>query len=98
MKIELDTNCLIKAVPPKSDCHYLLSALQQGRYTLCVSTEILLEYEEILTRFYGSAITENVLGFIIHLPNTEFVDAHFHWYLIYRDYDDNKFADCAVNG
>jgi predicted nucleic acid-binding protein len=50
MKIVLDTNCLIPILVPGSFGHDIWQAFRQGRYTLCVSTEILLEYEEILMR------------------------------------------------
>ena len=47
MKIVLDTNCLIPILVPESFGHDIWQAFRQGRYTLCVSPEILLEYEEI---------------------------------------------------
>jgi putative PIN family toxin of toxin-antitoxin system len=97
MKIVLDTNCLLRAVAPKSDHHCILSALRQGYYTLCVSTEILMEYEELLTKFYGSVIAESVLGFIVHSPYTKRINPYFLWSLIHFDPDDNKFVDCALN-
>jgi predicted nucleic acid-binding protein len=65
MRIVLDTNCLLQAVPPLSRCHIVLSALQQGRYELCCSTDILLEYEELLSQFYPPHVTENTMGFIV---------------------------------
>jgi putative PIN family toxin of toxin-antitoxin system len=97
MKVVLDTNTLIRAVPSKSNYHCIISALQQGYYNLCVSTEILLEYEELLTRFYGRSITESVMGFIIHSPYTERINPAYLWHLIFADPDDNKFVDCALN-
>ncbi len=33
---------------------------------------------------------------IEYLPNIEYVTKYFYWQLIINDYDDNKFADCAV--
>ena len=98
MRIVLDTNCLLRTVFPKSDYHCLLSSLQQGRYILCVSTEILLEYEELLLRFYNESLAESVLGFIIHSPYTERISTYFDWQIITADPDDNKFVNCALNG
>ena len=46
MKIVLDTNCLIPVLIPGSFGHDIWQAFRTGRYTLCVSTDILLEYEE----------------------------------------------------
>jgi len=98
MKIVLDTNCLLRSVPPKSEHHIILSALQQGRYVLCYSNEILMEYEELLLRFYSQPIAYNVLNFIVNSPYSKQVNPHYKWNLIYTDLDDNKFVDCALNG
>ena len=47
-RIVLDTNCLIQILGAKTKYHYLFSEFLNGNYILCISTEILLEYEEIL--------------------------------------------------
>jgi len=82
MKIVLDTNCLLRAVPHKSDYHCILTALQQGRYSLCCSNEILMEYEELLSRFYSSQLASNVLNFLFYSINTLLVMPYFQWNLI----------------
>ena len=97
MKVVLDTNCLLIAVPGKSDYHCILTALQQGRYTLCCSNEILMEYEEMLVRFYERQIAGDILNFIFYSPHTLLVTPYFQWNLISADPDDNKFVDCALN-
>ena len=98
MKIVLDTNCLLRSVPPKSEYQIILTSLLQGRFTLCYSNEILMEYEELLLQFYPKSLAYNTLGFIIHSPNTQRVNPHYQWNLIPADPDDNKFVDCAFNG
>jgi putative PIN family toxin of toxin-antitoxin system len=95
MKIVLDTNCLLRAAPRKSDYHCILTALQQGRYTLCCSNEILMEYEELLTRFYSWEFADYVFNFIFYSVNTLLITPYFQWHLIHNDPDDNKFVDCA---
>jgi len=97
MKIVLDTNCLLIAVPGKSDYHCILTAFNQGRYTLCCSNDILLEYEEMLIRFYQNRVADNVLNFIFYSPNLLLVTPYFQWDLITVDPDDNKFVNCALN-
>jgi len=97
MKIVLDTNCLLIAVPNKSAYHSILTALQQGRYTLCCSNEILMEYEEKLTYFYKRQVAGDILNFIFYSLNTLQVTPYFQWNLISVDLDDNKFVDCALN-
>ena len=96
MKIVLDTNCLLRAVPPKSAYHSILTSLQRGDYTLCYSNEILMEYEELLMRFYDHSLTYHTLNFIINSPHTLPIDPRYKWSLII-DADDNKFVDCALN-
>jgi len=98
MKIVLDTNCLLRSVPLKSEYHSILTALQRGFYTLCYSNEILTEYEELLMRFYSHSLTYNILNFIINSTNTQQVNPYYKWNLITADADDNKFVDCALNG
>jgi len=97
MKIVLDTNCLLRAVPTKSDYHSVLTALQQGRYILCCSNGILLEYEEMLMRFYTRQLANDVLNFIFYSVNTLLITPYFQWELISSDPDDDKFVDCALN-
>ena len=97
MKIVLDTNCLLRSVPPKSEYHVILTSLLRGNYTLCYSNEILMEYEELLLRFYSKSLTYNTLGFITHSPHTQKVSPYYKWNLIAADPDDNKFVECALN-
>ena len=47
-RIVLDTNCLLQILGARSKYHFLFTEFLAGRFTLCVSTEILFEYEEIL--------------------------------------------------
>lgn len=44
LKIVLDTNVIIRAVSGKSLASFVFDALFEGKYTLCLSIEILLEY------------------------------------------------------
>jgi len=51
MKIVLDTNCFISCIGKKSPYRNVFEAFLQKRYTLCISSEILLEYEEKFLEF-----------------------------------------------
>lgn len=51
MKIVLDTNCFISCIGKKSPYRRVFDAYLQKVYTLCVSTEVLLEYEEKFLEF-----------------------------------------------
>jgi len=97
MKIVLDTNCLIPIIVPNSFGNDIWKAFRQGRYTLCVSTEILFEYEEILMRMTKDReFTSLVIEAITNAPNVECITPVYRFNLITADPDDNKFVDCAI--
>ena len=97
MKIVIDTNCLVRMLPKKSEYRCLWDAFLQGKYHLCYTTEILQEYEEILLRYYSSEAAKMVIDIILDLPNTNPITVFYKWLLIAADPDDNKFVDCALN-
>ncbi|GHT42641.1 PIN domain-containing protein [Bacteroidia bacterium] len=97
MKIVLDTNCLLPSIFSKSPYHWVWEAFCEARYTLCCSTDIIQEYEELLTHFYSVEISESVISTILNAANLEQVTPYYKWNLIADDADDNKFVDCALN-
>lgn len=94
-KIVLDTNCLLACISSKSENFRVWKDLQAGRFTLCVSNEILEEYQEIIARKTNPIVAENVINAIVESEFVEFVDPQFHLELIVADHDDDKFVDCA---
>lgn len=68
----------------------------RGNISLCVNTEILDEYEEILSKKTTKEIAHNVVEAIARLHTTKFQETYIHFNLIEQDVDDNKFVDCAV--
>ena len=97
MKIVIDTNCLVQMLPKISDYRCLWESFLRCEFDICFTTEIIQEYEEILSRFYIQKITEFTIETLLKSPNTIQVVPHFKWHLITADYDDNKFVDCALN-
>lgn len=95
MKVVLDTNVVLRAVSRKSRFAVLFDELLDQSYTLSISTEILLEYEEKIQSFYGEETAQDFLNFLVMLPNVEKVEPFFQLRLIESDIDDNKFVDCA---
>jgi putative PIN family toxin of toxin-antitoxin system len=67
-----------------------------GKYTLCVSNEILEEYEEIISSHMSPVVAKLAVETILRANNTLRVDAQFRFQLIESDPDDNKFVDCAI--
>jgi len=97
MKIVLDTNCLLPSIFDNSPYYWLWEAFCESRFSLCCSTEMLEEYEELLASFYSVEISESVMNTITNANNFIPVVPYFKWDLIAADPDDNKFADCALN-
>ena len=95
-RIVLDTNCLIAILSRKGNYFPVWQGLHQGNYTLCVSNDILEEYEEILSQKTNATIASNVVQMLVNSPFVEFIDTYFHFHLIEQDKDDNKFVDCAI--
>jgi len=94
-KVVLDTNILLVAISSKSPLHWVFQSLLKGKYTLCVTTDILSEYAEIIERHMGPLASESVLGVLENLPHVEFVTTYYKFGLL-QDEDDNKFVDCAI--
>jgi putative PIN family toxin of toxin-antitoxin system len=97
MKIVFDTNCLLRVLPQKSNYRCLWDSFLRGEFELCYSTEILQEYEEVLSRFYFMKIAESAIGALLKSPNSIQTIPYYKWHLITADPDDNKFVDCALN-
>ena len=95
-RIVLDTNCLLAILSRRGNYFPVWQGLHEGKYTLCVSNEILEEYEEIICSKTNPIIASNVIQMLINSPYVQSVDAYFHFHLIEQDKDDNKFVDCAI--
>ena len=95
-RIVLDTNCLLQSLPSKSPYHKIWADVLCGKISLCVNTEILDEYEEILSQKINIEIATNVVEAIARLHTTVYQEIYVHFGLIQDDEDDNKFADCAA--
>lgn len=96
MDIVLDTNCLIMALSPRARYNLIWQRLVQGDLTLCVTTSILEEYEEVISRNISPRAAKIVISYLTMLPNVRYKDPHFSFGLIQADEDDNKFVDCAI--
>lgn len=71
MDIVLDTNCLLMSLSRRSPYYPVWREFVDGKYTLCVTNEILSEYEEKLIEKVGQEIASNVITAILDLPNTK---------------------------
>ena len=97
MRIVLDTNALLVSIAKKSMFYPVFQGIFQGKFILCVSNEIITEYEEIIAKKTTPEIAENILNAILDSPYIEKVEIFYNFNLIYADPDDNKFVDCAIS-
>ena len=94
--VVLDTNCLIQILGIHSKYRFLWSEFMACKYTLCISNEILHEYEEILSQKASPLVAEMFIAVLARSKNVIRKDPYFQFNLIKTDKDDNKFVDCAI--
>ena len=95
MRVVLDTNVLIMSISKSSPFHTVWTDFMGGQYTICYTTEILLEYEEMLGRKVSASFANAILTAIVGAKNTIEIEDYYKMQLITADPDDNKFVDCA---
>ena len=96
MKVVIDTNCLLSCIGKKSPYRNVFDFFLARKIIICASTEILLEYEEAFSRFWGNDVTKNLMGLFETRENFEHVLVYYNWHLISKDEDDNKFTYCYI--
>ena len=94
-KVVLDTNCLISSLSRQGQYYPVWKGLQTGEYVLCVSTDILEEYAEVITQKMSVQVATNVIHLLMESEFVELVNPYFNLQLISADHDDDKFVDCA---
>jgi putative PIN family toxin of toxin-antitoxin system len=96
VKVVIDTNILWVSISSKSSTHWVVQHLLAGTFTLCVTSEILQEYEEIIGQQLGQKVATTFMELLENLNNVEEITRYYSWLLIHQDPDDNKFVDCAI--
>lgn len=94
--VVIDTNCLLQILGRHSVYHHLWYAFLQESFVLCMSNEILNEYEEILSKKASPRVAYLFMQVIARSGNVLRKDPYFKFELIDQDVDDNKFVDCAI--
>ena len=96
----LDTNTVVQALAQHHPFHPILDAWVAGHLTWAVSTPILLEYEEVLTRLSGPARWRKLARLMdlaeLTVGNVLRVTPSFQFHVVTADPDDNIFTDCAI--
>ena len=78
-RLVLDTNSLIQCIARRSPYHELWLSFLDGRNALCVTTEILNEYAEILERMTSPQFANLALDVIVNNPHTIFAVPFYHF-------------------
>ena len=97
LKIVLDTNVLLVSISSRSDYHWIFQKLLAGEFDICITNDILLEYEEIISQKFNTLVASDVVRVVLTLPNVYFANVFFEWRLIGADPDDHKVVDCAIS-
>ena len=71
--------------------------LLSGEYTLCVTEDILFEYQEkVIDCFHNEQLANLLINTLLNCEYVRRVETFFRYNLIQTDPDDNKFVDCAL--
>ena len=97
-RVVIDTNCLLAILPSRSPYHSVWTELLANKLEICVSNEILMEYEEILSEKTSPSFADSIIQAILNRKNLVRVSPVWRFNLIAQDPDDTKFVDCAVCG
>lgn len=100
MIVVIDTNVVLSMFKRGHPHRSIFDAWAAGTVRWAVSTEILLEYEETVTRMthpaYIALVFQTMDAVDAVRQNMERVSPSFRFHLITGDADDDKFADCAI--
>lgn len=86
------------SLPSKSPYHQIWTEFLNGDLEICVSPEILLEYEEIVSQKISSRMATILMEALTNRSNLVRTTPTWRFNLITQDPDDNKFVDCAICG
>jgi len=96
LRLVIDTNVMLVSVSSKSPHHWIFQLFALRQHNLCVTIDILLEYQEKFIEHMGKERASGILAAIMEWPNLIHINTYFNFNLIYKDPDDNKFVDCAI--
>ena len=77
LRIVLDTNAILRSISRRSPFAIVLDKLYEGTYELCITNDILLEYEEKITDIFSEETAESIIGTLSFLPNVRKKDIFY---------------------
>ncbi len=82
MKVVIDCNIFVSCLTSKSKYHKIFEALINQEYELLITTDIVLEYEEIIQIKYGVKTAKLFTELLFELSNVKIINTHYNWQLI----------------
>lgn len=98
MTVVIDCNIFVMCLTSRSPYYVIYKAMVNGRFHIAVTTEMMLEYEEIIQQKYSVQTASAFAILLRELPNVTLIHPYYKWQLIAADADDNKYCDCAIAG
>ena len=100
MKIVLDTNVLVSGFfPRQSPPTIILDMIIEGILTVCYSSEIFIEYEEVLNRKKFIFIDKDRRKIVLnYIKNNGYLVSDIPVGIRLPDRDDEKFINAALSG
>jgi len=97
MNIVLDSNIILQVAFTQKPLRLVWDKLLNGSYTLCVTEDILFEYQEkVIDCFHNEQLANLLINTLLNCPFVQRVETFFRYNLITSDEEDNKFVDCAL--
>lgn len=96
MKVVIDTNGLLSAIPENGSYKWLYYAFMNQEFTWVVSNEILTEYAEMATNHFGKLTTQFVLQSLLLSANHLRYEPSYKWQLVTTDPDDNRSGEPQI--
>lgn len=96
MKVVIDCNIFVMAIPPKPQYHRIIVGLRNGDFILHLSTEIYLEIEEKILEKFRKDVAEAFVAALNISPYVINSEPFYKWNIIVEDEDDNKYLDCYI--
>ncbi len=81
-RLVLDTNILLVSISSRSRYHWIFQGLLQENFELVISNEILMEYDEIISKKFSEEVSRNTIRTLLCLDNVQRSEIYYNWALI----------------
>ena len=82
LRVVLDTNVILNVLSPKLPYRHLLRRAIRGEFEWCVTTEILLEYEEKISEFFGEETANTLIEALLMSSHVKRVEVFYRFNIL----------------